>query len=136
MKTICLDIGSSRIEFVIHRSPDLGNSVDVAIALSWLFNESVFQGMPTILLLSDLVRLAEYIHAALKDELDYAYVPMNLGFEFRAYDNDDYVTNIDFFLLVAEPTDARRSYIGCRGPVLNDALVNFATKLKEFATTS
>jgi hypothetical protein len=131
--SIALTIGASKVVFVIHRSQELGDSADVAISLTIPGSENAFQSKPTILLLADLVRLAEYIHAALNKEPSYAYVPMNLGFELRAYDNDDYVTTIDLFLLTAEPEDSRRSYVGCRGPVNDDMLGDFAHQLKQCA---
>jgi hypothetical protein len=132
-KSITLTIGASKAEFVIHRSQELGDSADVAISLTITDSENAFQSKPTILLLADLVRLAEFILAALNEEPSYAYVPMNLGFELRAYDNDDYVTTIELFLLTAEPEDSRRSYVGCRGPVLDNMLRDFAHQLKECA---
>ena len=132
-KTISLLIGAAKIEFIVHRSLVLGSSADLTITMTNTGKEERFQGIPTIIALEDLRRLAEYIETALNEEIDYEYLPLNLGFEFYAYDNDDYVTTVNLFLLSAEPDGKRRSYVGCQGPVLNDMLMRFANQLKECA---
>jgi len=133
-KSITLTIGVSKLEFVINWSPELGDSVDVAISLTIPVGKHTFQSMPTIVFVADLVRLAEYVQTSLNDEPGYPFVPMNLGFELSAFDNDGYVTTIQLFLLAAEPENTQASYVGCRGPVLNDALEDFAQELKRAAT--
>ena len=132
-RTILLLIGAAKIEFIVQRSLVLGNSADVTITMTNSGKVERFQSLPTIIALDDLRRLAEYIETALNEEIDYEYLPLNLGFEFYAYDNDDYVTTVNLFLLSAETEGERRSYVGCQGPVLNDMLTRFANQLKECA---
>lgn len=135
-KIIALSIGVTRVEFCIRRSLkgiDLNDSADVAIAMTTDAVGPRFESFPTIVALKDLYRFGEYIDAAMVNEPEYEFVPMNLGFEFFAYDNDDYLTAVRLFLLSAVPESESRSYVGCRGPVLNEVLFRFANELKEAA---
>jgi hypothetical protein len=132
-QSISLFIGATKAEFLIHRSIELGDSADVAIVMTISEKALTFQSNPTIVSLKDLVRLGDYIKRALSEEVDYEYVPLNLGFEFYVNDNDDCESTVRLLLLAAEPEGQSRSYIGCRGPVLKESLARFATQLKECA---
>jgi hypothetical protein len=130
-KTFSILIGETKVDFVFSSSIELGQSFDLSISL--LSSKASIRSNPTILSRDDVIRLGEYIQNSLTEDPATGFVTWNLGFEFNAYDNDDYVTTIDLFVLVAEPPGARRSYLGCRGPVLSEDLLRFASQIKEYA---
>jgi len=129
--TFSISIGETKVEFIFRRSIELGPSMDLSISL--LSSKVSLRSNPIILSRDDVIGLGEYIRNSMREDPDTGFVTWNLGFEFLAYDNDDYVTTIDLFVLVAEPDGERRSYLGCRGPVLSEELERFANQLKEYA---
>lgn len=130
-KSLSLSIGTTKVEFIVHRSIDLDDLADVAIEMTAFGKRESLQSIPQIISIKDLFRLGDYIERAVSETIDYKYVPMNLGFEFYVYDNDDYVSTVELFLLSSELDGRGRSYFGCRGPVLNETLASFAEQIKE-----
>ncbi|XZE19120.1 hypothetical protein SH449x_004430 [Pirellulaceae bacterium SH449] len=133
-KTFSISIGETKVNFVFRRSIELGQSFDLSISL--LSSKVSIRSNPTIISRDDVIGLSEYIEKSMGQDPETGFVTWNLGFEFLVYDNDDYVTTIDLFLLVAEPQDTRRSYLGCRGPVLSEELLRFASQLRDYASRS
>ncbi len=138
-QTIIIDlaIGVVQSRFVIQHSSKWNEWMDMYIEFLFPSMDERFRSRPAFMSPKDFAQFSEYIHNAVASntELNYIFLTYELGFMFSFEDIDEYESVINLFALAAEPPDDSRSYVGCQGPVLNEALLKFADDLKTVSIT-